>query len=135
MVPALRVRARAQMAVQLPASADANVRCCVATCGSQQTLVVQGCRREKCSPILYDRAGLKDVFRCKTVAFIGDSIVRLLAQRMIRDMHVRRGWKHSDYHHVVPGSNTRIDFYWEPTVRSRHALAERLKSAPVQLVK
>ena len=71
--------------------------------------------------MMYDKAGLNDVFRCKTIAFIGDSIVRLLSQRLIRDLDKAAKWFQNDYHYHIPESDIQIDFFWQPRVRAEHA--------------
>ena len=71
---------------------------------------------------MHDKYGLRHVFRCKTFAFIGDSIVRVLAQRFVRVLHRKKSWFHVDYHHHIPKGDIQVDFFWRPKVRANHQI-------------
>lgn len=60
---------------------------------------------------------MREVFRCKTIAFVGDSVVRTIAMRMLRSLYRKKSWKHSNYHQYLKKGDIQIDFFWQPRVR------------------
>ena len=72
---------------------------------------------QRCHAKTFDRAALQQLFRCRKVVFIGDSVLRYMASHFVTLIDTDTYWSgHRDRHHAAP-SNISVDFLWRPYVR------------------
>ena len=76
----------------------------------------QQLQAKQCEPKTYSVADLNELFRCRTIAFVGDSVLRNLAITLIRQVHRTPHWRHTERHVSTP-AGAQIDFFWHDRVR------------------
>ena len=69
----------------------------------------------ECKPKTFTRTKFATLLRCRTIAFIGDSVMRNLAMALIRSVRPTPNWRHTDRHLSTPGG-TQFDVFWHSRV-------------------
>jgi hypothetical protein len=79
---------------------------------------------QSCSPVDYTMERLKNLFACRTIAFVGDSLVRNLGEELVRKLGARQmlqpSWQISwrDDHKVTTPHHTNVHHFFQTHVRS-----------------
>jgi hypothetical protein len=73
---------------------------------------------QQCAPKEYDTKGMRELFACKRIAFLGDSVIRGLMQNLLTTLNPKQrvvGDTHRELNFKTPGG-IHVDFFWQRQV-------------------